>query len=214
VLNVSVSPIFGMRWLLPLLPALRGRHPDIRVEWHFENRQVDQRSEGIDVAIGGGLDLPSSLVARALAPAHLVAVAAPDYLRGRPPTTTPGDLAALDGVVMRSVHSGRLVQAAMTSGRGRESAATLEPRVVVDDPAALCEAARLGLGVALVALPDVLHDLESGTLVRLVPGWYVDRGKYQIYFEGGALAPAKNRAFVDFVARAFRDARLARRFAA
>jgi DNA-binding transcriptional LysR family regulator len=68
--------------------------------------------------------------------------------------------------------------------------------------------------VALVALPDALHDLDGGSLVRLVRGWHVDAGRYQVYFEGGALAPARNRVFVDFVARAFREARLARRFSA
>jgi DNA-binding transcriptional LysR family regulator len=214
VLKVSVSPIFGMRWVLPLLPEFRRRHPKIRVEWHFENRQVDLRSDGLDVAIGGGLDLSASLVARTLAPAHLIAVAAPGYLRDRPVPAAPADLIHLDGIAMRSVRTGRLVRSVMTNGRGREAAATFEPRVVVNDPAALGEAARLGLGVALVALPDVLPELESGSLVRLLRAWYVDAGRYQVYYDGGALAPGKNRVFVDFVASAFREARLARRFGA
>jgi DNA-binding transcriptional LysR family regulator len=77
----------------------------------------------------------------------------------------------------------------------------------------MCRAAQLGLGVTLVAVPDVLAALESGALVRLVPHWYADAGSISLYYASRTLLPAKTRAFVDFVTEAFRRERLAERFA-
>jgi DNA-binding transcriptional LysR family regulator len=41
-----------MNHILPLLPEFLARHPFIRVDWHFENRQVDLMAEGFDAAEG------------------------------------------------------------------------------------------------------------------------------------------------------------------
>lgn len=107
VLKVSMAPTFGTMHILPLLPGFIARYPAIRPEWHFENRQVDIIAEGYDVAIGGGFDLSPGVVARNLAPAHIIAVASPTYMAGRRLPASPADLAQLDGIVMRSLQSGR-----------------------------------------------------------------------------------------------------------
>jgi DNA-binding transcriptional LysR family regulator len=91
--------------------------------------------------------------------------------------------------------------------------APLAETVIVNDPAAIREAALLGLGVAMLAVPDVQHALESGALIRLLPRWWSDAGSISIYYGSRSLLPAKTRAFVDWVANAFREGRLAQRFA-
>jgi DNA-binding transcriptional LysR family regulator len=83
----------------------------------------------------------------------------------------------------------------------------------IDDPEAMCRAARLGLGVTLIAVLHALPHLETGTLVRLIPQWYSDAGPISIYYATRTLLPAKTRVFVDFVVEAFRRNRLAERFA-
>jgi hypothetical protein len=47
-------------------------------------------------------------VARALAPAHIIAVASPGYMAGRVPPFDPGGLKGLDSIVMRLKQSGRI----------------------------------------------------------------------------------------------------------
>lgn len=213
VLKVSMAPTFGVMHLLPMLPAFLARYPRIRPEWHFENRPVDIVAEGYDAAIGGGFDLSPGVVARTLAPAHIVAVASPAYMAGRVAPGDPAGLTELDGIVMRSLQSGRIRHWTMRDAVGNESAATLCEDIVVNDPAAMREAARLGLGVALLAMPDVLPELETGALVRLVPRWYADAGAISVYYASRTLLPGKTRAFVDWVADVFKRERLAERFA-
>lgn len=213
VLKVSLAPAFGIAHVLPLLPAFLARHPRIRPEWHFENRSVDLVGEGYDAAIGGGFALAPGVVSRPLAPAHIVAVAAPACLAGRTPPTEPGELAAFAGIAMRVRGSGRVHHWTLRDAAGTEMPATLAETVVLDDPAAMREAALLGLGVALLAVADVLPWLERGALVRLLPGWYADAGAISLYYASRTLLPAKTRAFVDFVTGHFRRERLAERFA-
>ncbi|WP_271408517.1 LysR family transcriptional regulator [Pseudomonas sp. Q1-7] len=212
VLKLSMAPGFGMTHILPLLPALRARYPGIRPEWHLENRPVDLIAEGYDLAIGGGFELAQGVVARTLAPAHVIAVAAPAYLAGREPPADPAALAALEGIVMRSSRTGRVRHWTMRDNAGNEMAAPLAESILLNDPAAMREAALLGLGVALLAVPDVLPWLERGDLLRLLPQWYADAGTIALYYPSRSLLPAKTRAFIDFLVEHVRREELARRF--
>jgi DNA-binding transcriptional LysR family regulator len=212
-LKISMPPTFGTSYLLPLLPGFLERYPRIRPEWHFENRAVDIVAEGYDAAIGGGFELASGIVARTLAPAHVVPVASPAYLKRRTMPTDPEGLSAFDGIAMRSLRTGRIRQWVMRDVSGLEIEAKLRETIVVNDPDATRAAALLGLGVAMLALPDVLPALESGKLVRLIPRWYCDVGAIALYYSSRVMLPAKTRAFVDWVTDAFKKDRLAERFA-
>lgn len=212
VLKVSLAPTIGMSHILPLLPEFLARYPLIRPEWHFENRQVDLIAEGFDAAIGGGFELSQGVVARALAPAHVIAVASADYMAGRTLATTPEALGALKGIAMRGSSTGRIRQWVLRNEAGTEQVARINPDVVVNDPAALRQAALLGLGVALLVVMDVQPWIESGELVRLLPGWYADAGQISLYYPSRTLMPAKNRVFIDFLVQAFEHDDVARRF--
>jgi DNA-binding transcriptional LysR family regulator len=205
VLKVSLIPSFGVTHILPLLPPFLAKYPRIKPEWHFETRPVDLIAENYDAAIGGAFDLAPGLVARTLAPVHVVAVASPAYMSGRSLPADPSELAAYNGIVMRSLHTGRIRHWMLRDVNGIEMAGTLTETIVVNDPAATREAARLGLGVALIALFDVLRDLERGDLVRLLPEWYADAGAVSLYYASRTLIAAKTRVFVDFVVNAFKS---------
>jgi DNA-binding transcriptional LysR family regulator len=208
VLKVSMPPSIGLTHILPLLPPLLAKYPRITPEWHFENRPVDLIAENYDAAIGGGFDLAPGLVSRTLAPVHVVAVGSPAYLSGRTPPADPSELAAYNGIVMRSLRTGRIRHWMFRNLNGIEVAGTLTESIVVNDPAAMREAARLGLGVSLIALFDVLPELERGDLIRLLPGWYADAGAISLYYASRTFISPKTRVFVDFVVNAFKSARL------
>ncbi len=214
-LKLSLAPAFGIDYILPLLQPFVARYPAVVPDCRFENRQVDLIAEGLDAAIGGGFELTPGVVARELARAHIVAVASPSFLAGRPKPAKPADLANLEGIAMRSMLSGRLRSWTMThASTGEQLVAELKPRVVVNDPEAACRCALMGLGVGLVPMPHVVPFLKSGELVRVLPRWYADVGPISLYFSGQKLVPAKTRAFVDFVVGYFKREGLAKRFSA
>jgi DNA-binding transcriptional LysR family regulator len=212
-LKISTSLDFGIGHILPLMPDFTRRYPQVRPDFHFESRQVDLIAEGYDVAIGGGFELSAGLTSRVLAPLHVIAVASPALMRGRTPPVDPSQLADFPAVVMRSQRSGRVHQRMMRDAAGTEMAAPQPATVMVDDAAAMSCAARLGLGVALLSVPDALPHLENGTLVRLLPRWYADLGAISLYYASKTLLPGKTRVFIDHVSEMFRRERLAERFA-
>ena len=132
VLKVSMGMTFGVEYILPLLPEFLKRYPSVRADWQFENRQVDLIAEGFDAAIGGGIDLAPGLVSRALAPAHIIAVTSPSYLKGRTPPADPSGLAAFDGIVMRSSKTRRVRERPMRNAVGDEMIVPLKPALAFD----------------------------------------------------------------------------------
>ena len=208
VLKVSMSATICLPHILPLLPAFLARHPLIRPELHFENRAVDLIAENYDAAIGGGFDVTPGLVARALAPLHLVAVAAPAYMQGRKLPAHPAELVNYEGIVMRSLVTGRTRHWMLQNASGIEAPSAVNETVVMNDPDAMREAARLGLGICVIALVAVLPELKRGELIRLLPDWYADAGAISLYYPSRTLMPARTRAFVDLVVDAFKSKRL------
>lgn len=213
-LKVSLAPAFGRDYILPLLGDFLARYPAIRPDWRFENRPVDLIGESCDAAIGGGFALPPGAIARELAPAHLVLLAAPAYLAVHPAPATPAELGTHAGILIRSPQTGRLPAWTLRDGRGAQAPVTLAERISFDDPEAACHAARAGLGITLASTAHALAYLEAGTLARVLPDWYVDAGMIAIYFPAQRLLAPKTRAFVDCVVGHFRAARLAQRLAA
>jgi DNA-binding transcriptional LysR family regulator len=203
-----MSPTIGVKHILPLLPPFIEKYPRVRPEWHFENRPVDLIAENYDAAIGGGFDLDPGFVSRTLAPVHIVAVASPAYMAGRKPPTDPSELAAYSGIVMRAQRTGRVRHWMFRNVKGVEMAGTLDESVVMDDPIAMREAALLGLGISVIALFDVLPELERGDLIRLLPDWYADAGAISIYYASRKFISAKTRVFVDCVVNGFKSKRL------
>ncbi|MCU1733924.1 MULTISPECIES: LysR family transcriptional regulator [unclassified Pseudomonas] len=211
-LKVSMGTVFGRLYILPLLGEFLRRFPAITPDWHFDNRQIDLIAQGFDAAIGGGFDLPPGVVARKLAPAHRVLVASADYLDKCGAVRQPDDLNKADGILIRSPQTGRVRSWPLTSREQDHSPLTLRPRMTMTDSEAACAAAEQGLGIALVSMPFAVPYLQRGSLLRVLPDWYVDDGNISLYYAQHKLLPGKTRAFVDFILEQFSEQGLARRF--
>ena len=212
-LKVSLAPTVGRVYFVPLLDEFMQRYPDIVPDLHFDNRQVDLIAEGFDVAIGGGLELTEGLVARELAQVRVVLVAAPAYLAAYPAPQDPADLARHRGLLRRSIATGRLMPWILKHKGGAEVVANVRAVAVLDDPEALARAAACGLGIAMLPLPHALPLLESGELVRVLPGWCAETRPLSIYYSSRKLLPAKVRVFVDHIVGAAAARGYAGRFA-
>ncbi len=211
-LKVSMGTVFGRLYILPMLGDFLRRYPAITPDWHFDNRQVDLIAQGFDAAIGGGFELPPGVVARKLAPAHRILVASADYLEDCGEVRSPEDLARADGILIRSPQTGRVRSWPLTSRWQEQSPLSLRQRMTMSDSEAACAAAEQGLGVALVSMPFAVPYLQRGSLLRVLPDWYVDDGNISLYYAQHRLLPGKTRVFVDFLMEQFVVQGLAGRF--
>lgn len=211
-LKIAMAPAVGRMYFVPLLEGFLERYPDVVPDLHFDNRQVDLIGEGFDVAIGGGVELTDALVARELAQASSVLVAAPGYLRRFTAPEEPEQLSRHRGLLRRALGSGRLMPWTLKNDAGREVVANVRPVAVLDDPEAIARAAAIGLGIAMLPMPHALPLLETGELLRVLPGWHGLNRPLAIYYSSRKLLPAKVRVFVEYVVEAFRTGGGAERF--
>ena len=214
ILKISLALSFGRDYVLPVVNEFVQKYPDVIPDLHFDNRSVDLIAEGFDVAIGGGIELVPGVVARKIAHAHIIPVASPAYLARQAMPEKPADLALLDGILRRSPQSGRLRSWTLRNAKGEEAPMELSSRIIMDDPEAMCHAAALGMGVAMVPRLHALPFLNSGSLQRLLPAWYADIGSISLYYSSSRLMPAKTRLFVDHLLLRFKELDVASKFSA
>ncbi|MFZ1862672.1 MAG: LysR family transcriptional regulator, partial [Polyangiales bacterium] len=92
LLRVTAPPGLASHYLEIMTKDFVERFPDITIDLDLTHRMVDLVEEHIDVAIRVTDPRDSSLVARRIAPAPILAVAAPSYLRRRGTPKKPADL--------------------------------------------------------------------------------------------------------------------------
>jgi len=211
-LKISMSRSFGLTNVIGLLPDFLTRYPLIKIDWRLENRRVDLIAERLDAAIGAGNDLPPEIVMRTLAPHHIIAVAAPAYLDDKALPEQPADLRALDGIVARSMETGLVREWTMRQVTGEAAIAEFTARVIMSDREASLQAVLLGMGVALVSMADAEPYLSCGSLIRVLPKWYVDAGVIGLYYSSRSMLPPKTRAFIDYLVPALQKQNLIERF--
>jgi DNA-binding transcriptional LysR family regulator len=94
VAGLSMSKLFGARWVAPILPAFFRQYPDVAIDLHLTDAQTDLIGDGFDAALRIAVMEDSSLVARLIVPVRRFLVASPNYIAryGRP--QHPHDLGA------------------------------------------------------------------------------------------------------------------------
>ncbi|MCP5159187.1 MAG: LysR family transcriptional regulator [Gammaproteobacteria bacterium] len=196
-LRVSVGNGFGRRKILPLMPEFLATYPAIRLDWNFENRQVDLVAEGFDAAIGSVIDPDSRVIARELMRVEVILCAAADYLARRGGLHSLADLVNHDCIQLRSPTTGRVQEWMLDPDRPTRTGG--KSRVIVDDVEAVAEAVRLGLGIGLIGSYHLTEELATDRVVHLFPELKIPPVAISIYHRSGRQLAPKLRVFTDFL---------------
>ena len=162
-LRVGANVSFGEAGLAQVLGRFRQEHPQVRLRALVANSDKIQSllaENQLDVGIVDGLGVSERLRAQPLYQEDLVLAAAPGRF---PAPATVEELAALP-LLLRA--PGRGLRRAVGRGVCRPGLAR-QPRGGSRRTAALAQAAKAGLGVAI--LPEALAQRESGLQVGTVP---------------------------------------------
>lgn len=166
-LRLSAVPSLGNLWLLPRLDAFRTAHPDIALEFRQYHHDEDYQREDVDLWIAlkqqAGQRWPRQVAADYLVGREIVAVCSPQRAEG---VKNARQLLALP-LLYHSNYPGNWALWADAVG------AALPARwkgTGFDLVVNLVDAARSGMGVAVVQQCMVEADLAAGRLVAPVPG--------------------------------------------
>lgn len=188
VLHLALLPTFGTTWLIPRLPAFLSAHKDVSVELTTSLQAFDFDGNEIDAAIHYGAATWPGGRAELLMKEEVVVVCAPHLAKG---LTRPADLSqeTLLQIVSRPKAWLNWLDAKHVGGPvgidGRSGPRFEHHMMAV-------EAARSGLGFAL--LPDFVaaKPLAEGALVEAFPGtrFRTNRSYWLVYPERSLELPA------------------------
>ena len=209
-LRVSAPMSFGLLHVMPHLPELLARHPELHLDVSLADRFVDVVEDRADVIIRvtDRLHDSDTLVARKLARTGSLLCASPKYLRARGEPKTPQDLAQHDCLVYSL---GRAPgEWTFTGPNGRERV-RVSGRLAVNNSLALRDATVAGAGIALLPAFYVQAELRAKKLRQVLgdhapPPLFV----YGLY-QRSPHVPFKVRALLDFLGDRFASASWATR---
>jgi DNA-binding transcriptional LysR family regulator len=200
-LRILATKTFGEMVLAPLVAEFCALYPDIDVHITLGEGSIDPFAGNFDLAIRTLPVRDSSLVARAIVSLPRILVASPEYLTRHGTPTDPADLTRHNCLDPSGApHStwdfrgptGR--KAIRVSGTPHANTSTI-----------VRHAALKGLGIAILREYLVFDDLRSGTLVRLLGGYELDKRALYVVRPKDRHPPARMRLFIDFLSDRMKD---------
>jgi DNA-binding transcriptional LysR family regulator len=201
-LRVALSMGFGMREVIPRLPAFMQRHPALRIDLLMSDHRQDLVNEGIDVALRWGELTDSSATARRLGVSPRLLAASPAYLARAGSPDTPESLANHE-VIISPLGVGLGWWSFQRDGR--TASVRVQGRLTTSVNQAATAAAVAGLGIVSVGLWNCRSELASGALVQVLADWQMKPIELHALFAAGRAAKPSARAFADYLASALRE---------
>lgn len=192
--RLAVPNLFGRMVVVPALGEFFRRHPEVELQVHFSDRNVDLIEAGFDLAVHTGDLADSSIIRRTLTQGRMVTAASPAYLErhGRP--ASPDDLIQHNCLYGRFGHKW-----SFRTPQGGRHTMQVSGNLVLYNGDALREAAVQGLGVVHQSHLALRHDLEAGRLEELLPDFAIMGPAISVFFPSRRHLPARVRAVVDYL---------------
>ncbi len=161
-LRISVPSLFASQRLMPALPDLRARHPDLHIDIDTGPRRLARLDDGLDAAIVIASEIPSSFYSRRLHNNRVVAIASRELTEGPNAITRPSQLSRA------TIFLHRDLPRAFHFWREAAGMPDLQPGAMdmFDAGQLILDAAAGGLGVAFM-LENHLSGSSDPRLVKL-----------------------------------------------
>jgi DNA-binding transcriptional LysR family regulator len=195
-LSLTAAPFSGEMLLLPIVEAFLDAYPTVSVRPMFLDRPVNLIDEGIDIALRTGELADSSMIATRIGEMRRVVVAAPSYLKSRPPIKEPSDLARHRLMAMAHIPSSWTFSPA--SGSSAPRTVQFAPRLVCNSVRAVVASALAGRGVTRVLSYHVAEHVRRGELEIVLADHEPPPWPLHLVSPHGRFSVPRVRAFVDF----------------
>jgi DNA-binding transcriptional LysR family regulator len=196
LIRLSVPMSFGLRWVAPLLPDFFRAYPEVSIDMHLSDAQVDLVGQGFDAALRIAVLPDSSLVARKLCAVAPLVVAAPDYLAQHGEPRHPSELNA--HACLGYAYRARSDVWRFTNRDGGEVSVKPAGPLRVTNSEALMPTVLAGLAIA--EFPEFMcaNQVRAGRLMPILRDWTLPRGALYFVTPSARTRPAKVEALSAF----------------
>lgn len=201
-LHVCSSFGFGRNHVAPAVSLLAERYPELEIRLDLFDRVVDIVSEGFDLEIRVGDDIPGQHIGRRLVSNRRVLCAAPGYLQRHGTPQTLADLEQHHCLVIKERDNAFGIWNLERDG-GQESVRVSGP-LSSNNGEIVLQWALDGRGVLLRSLWDVKPLLEQGRLVQVLADYTQSANVWAVYPTRLAYS-GKLRACVEFLQAHFKE---------
>lgn len=199
--RISLPTSYGHYRVLPLIAKLRQLYPNISLDLHLSNRNIDLVGDDFDLAVRARIPPDSNLIARALENAPLVIVASPEYLQGRSLPCTPNDLQQHECIPFILPSTGQAVPW-LLAHNGQHINYTARGHLQChEDTLGPVTLVRTGAGLAQSFLFLVEDDLRSGRLVELLADYAGTSRPFSLLYPAHRHMSLRVRVVVDFLVK-------------
>lgn len=201
-LRVTASNSFGLKVVVPRIPAFTAKHPDLTVDMALTDAIVDILAERIDIAIRLGPLSDSRMVAQLFMRTRYHIVASAAYLRKHGAPRKPADIASHD-CLMFPLAGFRSRWIFRNKRQNELLEVPIRGKLLISNAIALQQCALAGMGFALLPSWLVADDIGAGKLVEALPKWEVTATDFNtaawFVYPSASYVPLKVRAFMDFL---------------
>ncbi len=191
-LRICAPVTFARMHIAPHLSTFLDQHPQLRIEFVMDDRNVDLVEENIDIALRLGDLADSALRARKIGTAPRHVLASPAYLARHGTPKVPSDLLTHEAVV----YGQPLGTDAWRFRNGTaEISVAMSSRLTLTAAEGVRAAVFAGLGVTIASHWMFADGLASGQVVELLPDWSLPPVDLWMLFPAGRLPSTKARAF-------------------
>jgi DNA-binding transcriptional LysR family regulator len=193
-LRVMAPTTLATQELAPVFCAFLTRHPRITMQLALVDHSENPAESGFDVAISGRLASYEGVVDVPLQPVQPVLCAAPGYIEANRRPAHPRDLVTHSCLVFAAIGTTWHFQ----SSRGVVSV-DVTPRLQADDNLTLLEAAKSGLGIALLPRYICAPALKAGAVVPVLPEFAPQENWFKAYVPRRRMSLARVKALLSWM---------------
>lgn len=204
LLRINATLGFGRSHVGPLISRFVQQYPQVDAQLQLSVDPPALTDDAFDVCIRFGPPPDTRVIARKIASNQRLLCASPDYLARHGEPKTPADLARHNFI---SIRQGGEAYGVLKLTRGRQGKTeTVKTRgnLTTNDGGIAVQWALDGHGILLRAEWDIREHLAQGQLVQLLPQHHTPDADIYAVYPAQHKTAARVRAFVDFVAEAFR----------
>lgn len=175
-LTIGMHPTFGTKWLLPRLVSFQQLHPELTVNVRASDGDLDFAHERIDVAVRFGYGNWPDARSEPLMSEELQVVCSPRIMDGPYPLVDYADLRR-HPLIVHTTRPGAWAHWLQAVGRADDD---LTQGLQLEHFYMVLQAAKAGLGIALLPSFLVADDIAAGNLVAPFPARVGSPGGYYI----------------------------------
>lgn len=201
-LKINAPMSFGFSHMGELLAKYQHKYPKVTIDITLHDRQIDLVEEGYDLALRIATLKDSSLIARRIAPCHIVMCAAPAYLEKHGEPQTPNDLK--NHQCLLYAYSDSVKYWTFRSADGKKRQVPVHGSLTTNNGNLICDALVNGMGIAPLPTFIIGDAIRKGDAKIILDDWRPQVEDISLLYPSSKHLSAKVRAFVDMAVRYFK----------